>query len=834
MINLIQIDGGGRKVGRPILNREDYFRVRNSSANKENFVKARSGDDNAKRKLVQFNYNDQLPDGILAGCCTAASTFAIDIDCHDREECLQLAQKILQLKEQLGLLELSASPKWGLHAVCQRQLGKTILENQIRFSMLTHTEMDCNAHDQQRVMFTGPADEQTLLYLDDRIFDEPLSVEQGKEEYLRMKEREERGEEELPANYMKGEKHYRPWEQPCAVASAPQPSSAPAESGSQESTQAQAGTPLPLVFDHPVMDYINTMLPNGAPKGQRHNTMLKLANDLIIMLDNNEKHVRQALLQLPWVQDLVKEHREKEIDHVVESAKNLLKKRESESFYTVRPSKNMVAAIEELTHQSYSTLLNSSNARLGNRGVSNEQIDMLMRMGKQIKKFSAYFSLIKLLCHGRKPIHYVAVLFVGGGFSTTLMTRCWYTFYPSPGRKCRINSLVILIGRPGSGKHFVVDLYDLLMEPIKKADQAQIDALNAWNAEREKNNGASKSSTARPSNIYRCLPAETSAAAIREAEFNAVEEIDGEKWPLHVSIFDSELNNTLSQMKKSHMDAFKTLWLKSFHNENGGALLKTSSSPVGEFPIHFNAVYTGTYDAFEQLATDSTYNSGTTSRFACIPMGPSQYEMMQYREYTQEDAIVEQQIREWAYKLDATVGEIPTSELSKALHQWTSRKMDEAREEQSEVLEEMCKRPAWVGINFALPFIISRHWGEMVKDESGKFRCGAGFHLDKHDIDLALFLAQAQYDFQQYFFYELGQKQFDKQSARSFGFKPQSKSMLAFMRLPKVFTAQDVDEVFGYNGNRNSINSKVQRLRKEGLIKKIRSGEDKGKYRKLL
>jgi hypothetical protein len=103
-------------------------------------------------------------------------------------------------------------------------------------------------------------------------------------------------------------------------------------------------------------------------------------------------------------------------------------------------------------------------------------------------------------------------------------------------------------------------------------------------------------------------------------------------------------------------------------------------------------------------------------------MGPSQYEMMEFREYTAEDQKVELQIREWAYKLDATIGEIPTAELSKALYQWTSRKMAEAREEQSEVLEEMLKRPAWVGINFALPFIISRHWGEMVQDENGKFR----------------------------------------------------------------------------------------------------------------
>ena len=827
MVHLINKESDGHKVGLRIPNREKYFEIRNTAANKDNFLKARSGDDNAKWKLAQFNYNDQLPNGVLKGCNTVASTFSHDIDCHDEKECKEIAERILQHKEQLRLLELTVSPNWGLHAVCRRVMDKTILENQIQFSLVTKTEMDCNAHDQQRVMFTGPADEETLLYLDDSIFEETLTEAEGKELYQQLKEREERHEEELPAGYIKGEKHYRPWEQQTP---------APADNQPAPTTEQQVTTAAELtLFEHPVVDYINTLLPNGAPKGQRHNTMRKLANDLIILLDNNEQQVKQALMQLSWVRDLVNTpgRGEKEVDNVIDSAKKLLKKRESDSFYLIRPSKDMVEAIEELTHQSYTNLLKSRKIMKGDRSITDEQVEMLMNMGRIIKKFNAYFPLLKLFCYRRKIIHYIAALFVGGGFSTTLMTRCWYTFYPSPGGKCRLNSLVMLIGRPGSGKHFAVDLYKLLMEPIKKADKAQIDALNAWNAEREKNNGASKSSTTRPTSIYRCLPAETSAAAIREAEFNAKEVIDGEEWPLHVSIFDSELNHTLSQMKKSHMDAFKTLWLKSFHNEAGGALLKTSSSPVGEYDIHFNAVYTGTYDAFEQLATENTYNSGTTTRFACIPMGPSQYEMMEFHEYTAEDQRVEQQIREWAYKLDATIGEIPTAELSKALYQWTKRKMDEAREEQSEVLEEMLKRPAWVGINFALPFIISRHWGEMVQDENGKFRCGAGFKVNKKDIELALFIAQAQYDLQQYFFYELGQRQHDKQAAKSSGKKLQSRTTLCFKRLPEVFTSSDVMREYGYD-NHNSVNSCLKRLQDDGRIKKIRSGENKGKYRKLM
>ena len=593
MVNLITIDGAGHKVGHPITNRKEYFVARDSVENRKDFAAAQAGDDNAKRRLVQFNYNDQLPDGVLAGCSTTSSTFVIDIDCGDKEACKQIADRILKMVDQLGLMELSTTVHDGLHAVCRRHPGKTILENQIAFSMLTQTEMDSNAHDEQRVLFTGPTDK-TLLYLDDRIFEEPLTVEQGKEEYLRLKEREENGEEDLPANYRKGEKHYRPWEQttekepvdltPAETATTTLP---PPTNGDSEPSK-EHNEEVTMLFDHQAIDYINTMLPEGAPKGQRHHTMLRLANDFIILFDNNELKVKQALMEVKWVKDVVKERGEKELDDVISSAKKLLKKRESESFYPVRPSKEMVGTIEELTHMSYDNLISPKSVMIGNKSVTEQQVEMLMRMGKQIKKFCAFFPLLKLMCHRRKLVNYVGALFVGAGFCTTLMTRCWYTFYPAPGKKCRLNSLIMLIGKFGGLKGFAVDLYDLLMEPIKLSDQKQIDLLNSWNKERDMNNGASKSSTSRPSNIYRCLPAETSAAAIREAEFNAKEVVDGEDWPLHVSIFDSELNNTLEQMKKAHMDAFRTLWLKSFHNELGGNLLKTASSPVGEFRIHFN------------------------------------------------------------------------------------------------------------------------------------------------------------------------------------------------------------------------------------------------------
>ena len=56
-------------------------------------------------------------------------------------------------------------------------MGRTILENQVRVAQITKTEMDTSAHDLQRVMFTVTADADELLYLDEAIFQEPLTIE---------------------------------------------------------------------------------------------------------------------------------------------------------------------------------------------------------------------------------------------------------------------------------------------------------------------------------------------------------------------------------------------------------------------------------------------------------------------------------------------------------------------------------------------------------------------------------------------------------------------------------------------------------------------------------
>ena len=374
-----------------------------------------------------------------------------------------------------------------------------------------------------------------------------------------------------------------------------------------------------MAFGYPVVDFIQALLPNGVPINSRHTTALKLASDLLILCDGATDQVRALLLQQPWVRDIVAERGIRELDGIMDAAQKRKFKRESEQINDLQPSRDMQRAIKQVTGRKYNALVREAHKQLMSNGITDGEddiIQLLERIGKEIEKLFPYFPVLKLLCHRQKRKHYIAALFVGGSFCMTLCTRMWYRFWSAPGRICRMNSLVALIGRMGSGKHIAVDLYNILMKPIKESDKAQVDGLNKWNKEREQNSGATKNKVARPSGIYRALPPETSAAGAREAEFNAHEEIDGVDTYLHVSQFDSELDNTLRQLKKSYMEALQTLWLKSFHNEPHGSLLKSSSAPVGEYPVHYNAVYTGTDDALRKLATESNFVNGLLSRWA--------------------------------------------------------------------------------------------------------------------------------------------------------------------------------------------------------------------------
>ena len=196
----------------PVKNREELIALRNSKENLECLAKARKGDQKAKSKLLQLAYNLGRAEGKLAGCERIGSYFFHDVDCYDPEQSAAIKDLVLSKKDAIGLMMLEKSPGGGWHLVCQRQSGTTILENQVKVANELHIEMDTNAKNLNRIVFSTSGSEEDLPYLDDALFDEPMTPEESEAEYLRLKEREKMGQEKVPKGAKKANKHYRPWE----------------------------------------------------------------------------------------------------------------------------------------------------------------------------------------------------------------------------------------------------------------------------------------------------------------------------------------------------------------------------------------------------------------------------------------------------------------------------------------------------------------------------------------------------------------------------------------------------------------------------------------------
>ena len=74
--------------------------------------------------------------------------------------------------------------------------------------------MDTNTKDLQRVCYsTSGSEEKDLVYLDDALFEGPMSAEACEQEYLSQKERERKRLEEMPKGAKKANKHFRLWEE---------------------------------------------------------------------------------------------------------------------------------------------------------------------------------------------------------------------------------------------------------------------------------------------------------------------------------------------------------------------------------------------------------------------------------------------------------------------------------------------------------------------------------------------------------------------------------------------------------------------------------------------
>ena len=806
---------GKRKFALPIKNREELMALRNSQKNIDTLAKVRQGDASAKPDLLQLAYNIGHVEGALAGCKSIGSYFFHDVDCYGSEELRvkseELKELILSKKDEIGLKMLERSASGGWHLVCERRKGTTILENQVRVASILQLEMDTSAKDLQRVVFSTSGSEDDLPYLDDCLFEEPMTADECEKEYNLLKVRVMRRQEEVPEGAKKANKHYRPWEDGDRKSAKSAPSA-------REITTSRENNNLSQISQ---MTQINELAFKGIPyseiisewwqrnggepqEGERNVKLYQLAVNLRAICDNN----RDLLLEIMPRLGLD----EQELRSIVESACKEPPKGLSKVMQSILAMYDGRGKMEDVSHQ-------PSN------------IDhLLWEWGAEIEAMFDDFPVLKDICKGLKRNQYPAALIVAGAFEMTLMTRCTYRFYHRPEELRRLNSSALIIGDPASGKSFATRLFKLLAAPIIAADKVGRDAINAYR-EQMRTKGANKEKPKKPKVVVRVHPARTSNAQFIQDMVNAVEVVDGEEMHLHMLTFDTELDNTVTVQKGGSWIDKQSLELKAFHNEEDGQAYSNMDSILQDFNVYWNYVYTGTPIALKKKVNEQNFGSGLATRLTCIPLPATNFEMMSRESTVDYDS--DERLKEWAEKLDRMKGELSVQKIVDELYDWTARRMEDAKENDSKADEMLLKRCAYHGLNFAAPFIVMRHWDKMKQE--GQYWCGE-FETDEVDWRLAELIVNIQYACQRHYFGAMAEAYFDnKLKDASVNTRRQQKTIEAFNRLPEEFTVDDVMRCFSLS-NDTVARVKISRLTKDHLVEKagdfVENGTTKAVFRK--
>ncbi len=564
-----------------------------------------------------------------------------------------------------------------------------------------------------------------------------------------------------------------------------------------------------------------------AADSNRHTESLKLATDLLLMLDGDKQTVLRIVEAQPWVKEIIDERNEN-VGQTVASAADCVAQKEKK-YASSLPSKAMLEAIQKATGRSYQEITKAQTQRAV--VVGDEDINRwLWDWGAQIEELSKDFPLLKDITKGLKKNQYPAAMFVGGGLLMTLMTRCTYRFYHRPEELRRLNNSTLIIGDPASGKSFATRLFKLLAAPIVAADKVGKDAINAYR-EQMRTKGANKEKPKKPKVIVRVHPARTSNAQFIQDMVNSVEEIDGQLMQLHQLTFDTELDNTVTVQKGGSWIDKQSLELKAFHNEEDGQAYSNNDSILQDFYVTWNFIYTGTPIALKKKVNEQNFGSGLATRLTCIPLPATNFEMME-RE-SKVDFESDNRLKDWAGKLDRMKGELTVQKIVDELYDWTSRRMADAKENDSKADEMLLKRCAYHGLNFAAPFIVMRHWDKM--HQEGDYWCGE-FETDEVDWKLAELIVNIQYACQRHYFGALAEKYFDdKTRDAAANVQRRGKTIESFNRLPDEFTVDDVMRCFTLKSNA-SARTRVVRLLKDRLAEKVdefvENGTTKAKYRK--
>ena len=635
---------GKRKFALPVKNREELMALRNSQENLENLSKARQGDSEAKGILLQLAYNIGYVNGQIAGCKSIGSYFFHDVDCYDSEHSERIKSLILEKKDEIGLRMLERSASGGWHLVCERRRGTTILENQVRVAKILKVEMDTSAKDLQRVVFSTSGSEEDLPYLDDCLFEEPMSAEECEAEYGRLKVRVMRKQEQVPDGAKKANKHYRPWEEGKDEGITESRNHESTESVSPEIRESATPASFPthyhgIPFADIIAKYWEVNNRGFEPtEGDRDTLTYQLACDLRHICGRNFEWLDQVI---PCYDGFSEEEKQAKIKSALSSEFNGFPTR----------LRNTLSALQT----SYDS---------DNQNDNDSSTDSGTDENEQLSIFNSQLSIKKMPQGVRESIDAV-----GPALTMPVLTAicpCIGALATGVtldvhGKKKGLNLIAYIAGDFASGKGDIDPVVDAWMSEVLALDKMYQMQENEWRAKKRAAKNK-KEQPEEPKLPVRCLTLNNTVANLAERLANT----EGK----HAFSFTPEAD-TVAQKWKSTMSDFSVMLRQSYD----GTKYEREAKSAEAVNVHidhllWNVCMCGTPDALYRVVNN--YTDGFQSRIAIARTPDNTFAPLEETPYILTDRQTER-IQQIAHLLPLMYGEVVLPKLEAKGREWVER-----------------------------------------------------------------------------------------------------------------------------------------------------------------
>ena len=591
---LIRVENG-HKVARSITSEEEYRKIRGSYEQKANLRLAREGNDGAKRRLVQFNYSGHYPQGVVKGTKLPSQAFGFDLD--DKQDFEKAAKLMLQDPEKYGLLMLERSARQGGHAVCKREMGKTILENQVRIAKMMECEMDTSAHDINRVYFTTSADAEDLLYLSPELFKDDYEEAAVAAEGKVLEEREKYGQEELPSGAHKANKHYKPWlekvEEKALYTQNPSKNQAQPASASSAPSSSSSSSSSPSSNDYLGIPYSEIIKKWWQMYNDGHEPMRSNRNTLTFELAINLRHIcgfdRNLLDQvIPCYDGFSEQEKMACINSALGERPTQMPKRLKDVLAALRQEKLKQAKLKGVSAKENEALINALDE-------ANAQDDLFY--------YKALPKMPQGVCDSVKAVGPALALPVITAICPVIGMLATGVKISVHGKMNSLNLISYIAGDFASGKGSIDPVIGVWTSEVKAMDKMYQQKEDEWRAKKRAAKNK-KEQPEEPKLPVRCLTLNNTVANLAERLANT----EGK----HAFSFTPEAD-TVAQKWKSAMSDFSVMLRQAYD----GTSYEREARSADAVNVHidrllWNVVMCGTPDALYRVVNN--YTDGFQSR----------------------------------------------------------------------------------------------------------------------------------------------------------------------------------------------------------------------------